>query len=393
MRVRHVLTVFVSSMLVVGAAWAGIGLAPVPGADPGATLAVGNAVPVSLADAGVGTGEALGADEALVGAAKVSIKPQPDAAEGEVWQREGCAVITNPQSSADHVADFSGGPWAENPNCIYMGGYGIGPTNPVRTWDDEDDGGYGLWSRSVAVSRGGQLVVLTILDAVYYFGEYRTMCPGCGAFDLANDLAEDYAALGATPSSFVFASTHSHTAPDFIGGWGGVPRWYHEQVAEAMKRSVADALASMRPATIVAGETLARAFNSERRDNYRSAEDPTLAWFRALDRDQQTIATVGAYAAHAVSVSAGAGKAHADYPAVFARRAEDRFGGVGMVFQAGLGNMSPRSGPPIAGKPDAPNWERQGYGLADAIPATGGTLVTSPDVRVRSEFWDQPVTN
>ena len=142
MRVRHLLSVFVSAMLVVGAAWAGIGLAPVGGLSDGSTAALSAGLPVELTEAAVGTGAELGADEAFVGASKVSIEPAPDPEQGQVWKTAGCATVSNPQASAAHVADFSGGPWPEDPDCIYMGGYGIGPTNPVRVWDDQ----YGLWS-------------------------------------------------------------------------------------------------------------------------------------------------------------------------------------------------------------------------------------------------------
>lgn len=318
------------------------------------------------------------ADRFLVGAAKVSIAPRPDPARGEVWITEGCRTLGEDAPSAPaHAADTRVW-WPENPGCIYMGGYGIGPLHPVRAFDPE----YGLWVRAVAVGDGRDTVVLAVLDGVEYFGTYARLCQGCGFFDLARELGRE---LGIDPAGFLFASTHSHTAPDFAGAWGGVPGWYMRQVADAIRQAVRQAVASMRPAVLEAGEEWARRYNAERRDFYRSAEDPALTWFRAVaaGRKREVIATVGVYAAHPVTVDPEAGIAHADWPGVFARRLEERFGGVGLAFVGGLGNMSPRGGT-----------EEIGRGLADLIPAVGrGRPVRGGDVRVLQTFWDQPVTN
>ncbi len=320
--------------------------------------------------------------QVLAGAAKISMAPAPDAAKGEVWQTEGCAKLTgDPATSATHAGDIRNR-FPESPNCIYMGGYGLGPSNPIKTYDPE----YGLWVRSVAIGDGKDTVVLTVIDGTSYFGRYANMCKVCGAFDLAEQLSAE---LGIDKSAFFFASTHSHTAPDFLGGWGGVPRWYSDQIAEAMRESVRQAVADMRPAVLENGEVIARSFNGERRDFYRSAEDPTLGWFRALELDEDgeptgaAIATVGAYAAHPVTVDAGPGIADADFPGVFDKRLEERFGGVGLYFMTGLGNVSPRG-----------NKLDMGNGLAALVPDIGfGTPVQGSDVRSAQVFYDQPVTN
>jgi hypothetical protein len=290
--------------------------------------------------------------------------------------------------------------------------------NPIIEWDDE----YGLWVRSVAMGDGSETVVLTLIDAVYWEAYYNNMCDGCGFLELADKLAAE---TGLKPESFVFASTHSHTSPDFIGGWGGVPTWYMEQATASLETSVKQALASMEPAVLEAGEVIARQFNGERRDFYRSAEDDGLSWFRLVDADNlpspevcttpspapsddpgqgrvrkptptpsptptctpaspgKAIATVGAYAAHPVTADESGGRADADFPAVFAKRVEESYGGIGMFLQTGLGNMSPRG-----------DKEQMGNGLAGLLPAIGGgAQVANPDVRVGRTFWDQPVTN
>ena len=364
---RYLLVPFLIGALSIGAAWAGAAL--VPSGLTGAARATSSAAfPAGK--------------QVQVGAARISIAPQPP--EGKVWQKDGCVVMDDPssaQSAATHAGDIRN-TWPESPNCIYMGGYGLGPSNPIKSVDPD----YGLWVRSVAIGDGADAVVLTQIDGTSYFGDYNKLCPDCGAFELARDLGKE---LNLAPSSFLFASTHSHTAPDFIGGWGGVPQWYMDQVEAALRTSVTEAVKGMRPAVLEAGDVLARPFGGERRDFYRSAEDPTLTWFRALAVNEggrlsgETIATVGAYAAHPVTSDESKGVADADFPGVFAKRVEERFGGVGAYFMTGLGNISPR-GDKLA----------MGNGLANLLPAEGqGRLVNGTDVKTAQTFWDQPVTN
>ena len=429
---RKGLTGFVVGAVSLGAAWAGVGLTPVddvvsdqgegsvrPGPEDDRVVATGDAEGSPASEGFDLEALAAGDGQVLAGAARVSIEPRPGDY-GGTWETENCKTFgEDAPAAATHVADFRVR-WPENSNCIYMGGYGIGPMNPITSWEDP----YGLWIRSVALSDGEDTLVLTLLDGVYWEAEYNSMCDGCGFFDLQKWGAEEF---GVSEDSFMFASTHSHTSPDFIGGWGGVPDWYMEQVTDSFKASVTGAMESLRPAILETGESIVRERNSERRDFYRSAEEETFTWFRAIDASDQprpevcttptpepapsptkkpkrsaspsptpaptpvcepgspgkAIATVGAYAAHPVTADEGAGIADADFPAVFASEVEADFGGVGAFFQTGLGNISPRG-----------DKVTMGQGLASYVPAIGqGRTVATPDVRVKQERWDQPVTN
>ena len=402
---RYLLVPFLVGAISLGAAWAGVVVAPAPKITPeqvaadavtaaassrnrraagsesaGAAMTKAKTSARESAEAVVAATQFAGTipeGSVLAGAAKVSIIPQPDESKGEKWAKEGCATLSEEgvPPNATHVANFRS-PWPENPECIYMGGYGIGPMNPITSVDAE-----GLWVRSVALGDGTDTVVLTILDGTSYLGDYNSFCDDCGAFELARDLGAE---LGIDEAGFLFASTHSHTAPDFIGGWGGVPQWYSDQVTEALRTSVRDAVKKMRPATLEGGDILTRQFNGERRDTYRSAESDTLGWFRAIGTNNgKTIATVGAYAAHPVTADESKGVGNADFPAVFDKAVEERFGGVGLYFMKGLGNMSPRG-----------DKFEMGNGLAALIPPVGeGTPVQGTDVRAARAMWDQPVTN
>ena len=441
---KTMLSSFIVGILSIGMAWAGAGLVPVS-ADKEADKATNDVT------AFVGTenveGDAPAAAEfspadlqpgqILAGAAKVDLYPRPDDYKADFpdadWEDDQSKCeFPSPgavEEGLTHVADFRVR-WPENPNCLYMGGYGLGPVNAISTFDPV----YGLWSRSIAMQDAqGDALVLTLIDAVYWEAHYDSMCPGepCGFLDLADQLAEE---TGLPAESFIFFSTHSHTAMDFIGGWGAVPDWYMQQATDSLKASVRGALANMEPAVLEAGESILRERNRERRQYYRSAEDDTISWFRLVDADDQprpevcttpapapaptegnngsgggngfgnqgketpapapeptcepaapgrAIATVGAYAAHPVTEEEADGEADADFPAVFAKRVEESFGGMGMFLQTGLGNISP-----------AGDKETMGNGMAAALPAIGGgTQIADTDIRVARKSWVQPATN
>ena len=331
---------------------------------------------VASTSANAALAQGLDPGEVFVGASRVDIAPAPNVAAGQVWEQNEAACELgfglDPMWASDTRL-----PWPENPNCIYRGGFGIGPMNALTSFDPE----YGLWSRSVVISDGTDTAVLTLIDGTYYFGRYKNMCARCGAFSLAEDLGAE---LRIAPSGFIFSATHSHDSPDLIGGWGGVPQWYMDQVADAMRRSVREAWANRRPARLEAGDTLARGNNRERRDIYWSAEDPTLSWFRAIDRSGAVIATVAAYPAHPTNGPHNA-TASADWHGRFSKTTETRFGGIALAFPGGLGNMSTRGG------------RDMGTTLSNALPDVGepGKVipVPNPDVRSRQIFWYHPVTN
>ncbi|HEV2062087.1 MAG TPA: hypothetical protein VGR12_04475, partial [Solirubrobacteraceae bacterium] len=374
-----------------------------PSEPPSSDADAAAAEPISVPDAA-----SLAEGQVLAGAAKTSIAPRPDDY-GGTWEtsKAKCATLSastfqaimdEPVETGDHLAS-TGSPWPENPNCIYMGGFGLGPMNPVTSWNEE----LGLWVRALALrDRQGDDLVLVVLDGEGWFWDYGKKCDDCGIKQLTAQLAADEE-LGLKAEDVVFASTHAHSAPDFIGGWGFVPDWYMEQVSDTIKSTVRDAVASMRPAVLEYGEHEARPFNNERRDTYRSAEEQQLAWLRAYVPGEtsgknkketttpaQTIATVGAYAAHPTSFGTNGGEAHPDWPGLFEKSLEERFGGVGLHFMTGLGNMS-ASGLQHVGDDSRHTGADD---LAALIAGTGsGDQVEQPDIRTARTTWAQPVTN
>jgi len=384
------------------AAWAGVSILPTPAASTQGA-GVGNgpdgehgkpSPSPSPTASPTPTGIPLPGATYLVGAAKSSIAPRPKDMEkrfpGARWETNPAECKTLDQNEISRIAGgnvmepldgiaSTGSPWPENPSCIYMGGFGIGPMNPVSSFDTVD----GLWVRSLAISDGSQTLITTVIDAEGWLYDYKSKCTDCGAKQIAEALAGDpeLKALGVTTASHVLHATHSHSAPDFIGGWGFVPNWYMAQVTDTIKATAKAAVLSMQQAKIEVGEIEARPYNSERRDTYRSAEEQQLSWLRAVGANG-TIATLGAYAAHPTANGTNSGVASGDWVALFERRLEERFGGVGLHIMTGLGNMSNSGGVTIGTK------------LADLLPAIGkGRPVLGGDLKLAQKTYTSPITN
>jgi hypothetical protein len=428
---RTTLLAGLTGSLVVSAAWAGVGLSPLPvpsaaeqaaGADAAAARGAAAAAPVATTDGG--SQAALGTGQLLVGAAKTSMTPDPAAMQkqfpGARWERDPAKckttepawlqdIPTAALNATDGIAS-AGSTWPENPSCIYMGGFGIGPVNPVSSFDPT----LGLWVRSLAMSDGAHTFVMTVVDAEGWLWDYRSKCTDCGAKQIGATLAADPELAGyhLTPASFILHATHSHSGPDFIGGWGFVPNWYMAQITARIKATAKQALRAMEPATLETGEIEARAFNHERRDTYRAAEEQQISWLRAVAVDgsspapvaagdngngkdngagndpstapapaPRVIATLGAYAAHPTTFGTNNGVASSDWVGGFEKRLEDRFGGIGLHFMTGLGNIS-ADGRDIGGK------------LADLLPGVGaGTAVTDTRLRLAQTSYRSPITN
>ncbi len=388
----------VTGAVALSAAWAGVGIAPAPLPTPPTVVSVPGATAAAPASLG---GVALKANPAklapgqlLVGAARTSIAPRPkDMAQrfpGARWETSPAECKTLDQNEVNRLTGghatepldgfaSNGTPWPENPDCIYMGGFGIGPMNPVKSFDKVD----GLWVRSMAISDGSQTLIMTVIDAEGWLWDYKSKCTDCGSKQISAALAADPAlkARGVTPASFVLHASHSHSGPDFIGGWGFVPDWYMAQVTDTIKATAKQAVLALQKATLETGEVEARAFNGERRDTYRAAEEQQLAWMRAVSASShKTIATLGAYAAHPTTRGTNNGVASSDWVGPFEHRLEKRFGGIGLHFMTGLGNMSASGGTGI------------GVQLADLVPAKGRRVLDT-DLRLARTTFREPITN
>jgi len=313
--------------------------------------------------------------------------------------REGCTSIEGGNVDGDHllppaddaVDELRSWP-ASSPDCVYLGGFGIGPVRPA-----ERVGPGGVWIRALAISNGRQTFVYGIADLVGWFARYdSTICSDCGIRDVRERVARE---VGTSPANIVVASTHSHATADTYGGWGGIPDWYRNQIRDSTIAAAKQAVANLRPATVDAGEVHLRDRNSERRDTYYSNADTGATWLQARALPPRgcrgatcrpVIATLATYAAHPTIVSSN--QLHADWPGATARRLEQRFGGVGLLFEGGLGNVSVSA---AAAKTDVVSAERTGRAIGDDVVraiAERGTALRSNDMRTAVRDITHPVT-
>jgi hypothetical protein len=403
MRARRRSALIVGSLLAgltsLGVGWAGVGLAPPPSTDRplvdlptvedvlraaglDATTTVPGAGTIELAPDEIPAAAAstpplpasrVPAGTFLVGAARASLLPTPgpwDPTGTRAWQTEGCStygVGEAPAPNLDHllptsVGDIRGWP-AASPDCIYLGGFGLGPVRPAQRV-----GNGGVWVRSIAISNGEDTFIYSIADAVGWFARYdSTVCTDCGILDVRTRLAGD---LGLDVGNVVVGSTHSHATADTYGGWGGIPDWYRAQLRDAAIAAAKQAVTNLRPATIAVGDVQLRNRNNDRRDTYFSNADTGATWLQATalpgaeaaPGTDDVIATWATFAGHPTIVSEPV--LHADWPGATARHFEATYGGVGLLFEGGLGNVSVSG---VGGVDNESNAENTGIAVADDV--------------------------
>lgn len=354
---------FVVGLVAVGAAMAGVMSVPIGDDSPTASdvlASSGVTLPVVAASVRAGdselspeqvgavvsakvvapSGATLPAGAFLAGASRVNLYPSPTLFGGTTWQTEGCTEIGEQRVDVDHAVasmeDIKGWP-AASPDCIYLGGFGIGPARAAHSVDPG-----GVWIRTMAISNGAKTFVYQITDTVGWFARYdSSVCADCGLLDIRGRIASD---SGLDIGDVVIAATHSHATADTYGGWGGMPDWYRNQLRDSAIAGAKQAIANLKPAKITTGEVVLRNRNNERRDTYYSNADTGATWIQATalpksaGKPEPVIATMSTYAAHPTMVSGPI--LHADWPGAASRAFEGLYGGIGLMFEGGLGNMS-----------------------------------------------------
>ena len=120
---------------------------------------------------------------------------------------------------------------------VYMGAYGAPEARGVATGVHDP-----VYARTVALREGDEEVIMTILDL-----------PGLGN-RYTRRIREDVAALtGLDPLRILVGATHSHSSPDFMGLWGGVPDAYADRVVSLVVGGMVDALNNADPVDLHVG--------------------------------------------------------------------------------------------------------------------------------------------
>ena len=356
-RARGIYVTVIAASLVAGATWASVGAGVVGGRHAARTSAsrAARAAAASVQASTIdpmqppdltGLTTRLPGGEFLVGSGRASLAPDPAKIQ---WDTAAAPCVKEDQSIIDPGAsDLAGAAqaghlppgWPKSPNCIYLGGYGLGPARPATGVDPFA----GVYVRSLAISNGDDVVLWQSFDMVGFFSRYRIdLCPqGCGMYDIREAIA-NATYLKVPMANIALNATHTHGGADGYGAWGGIPDWYRVQIRDQALKSAYAALRDLTPATLAVGAIDARAFNNERRDSYYSAADYGAVWLQARSEagPPRVLATLVNFAAHPTVLGDENTLMHPDWTGTAAKELGDAFGGSGMVVEGALGNVSP----------------------------------------------------
>ena len=262
-------------------------------------------------------------------------------------------------------------------NALWLAGFQTGrPVNEVQ-----DD----LWARTIAFRKGDTTVAIVSMDVFGYF------------FDDVQEARALIAASGTDVDHVVISSTHNHEGPDTLGQYGlqigkrGVNDPWMVEVKEGIAASVAEAIAALRPAEMVATEVDistavpekgTRNFINDKRDPRIVDEMMGVAWFKGLE-DGETIATLVSLGNHPEALAHLNNAITSDFAHYLREAMEngvqwrsgavDGLGGVSMYLQASVGGMMTPLGVEVTNI-DGDVFETATFEKAEAIGQSLATL-------------------
>jgi hypothetical protein len=304
----------------------------------------------------------------LAGAASRSINPDPD-------------------------GTFAGKP-------VYLGGYGIGGGSPVLEGRPATGVlGDGLSVRAFAVSDRRTPFVIADIEAQGWFVALKNQ--PYGLLDMRKQV-EERTNGQLKAENVVIQSDHSHSGPDALGVWGGVPDEYLKYVSDQTVDAIVSAYDSMRPVRLYYGTANGRDLLSNQFD-YDEANKVVDSDVRVLQaRDgRRNLVTLLNFSAHSTVLGSSNTKASGDWPQTANPMLEQRFGGKAVTVVGTLGRTQPGDrgcADPSATTEDAQNLcklhdysqrvvDRAAQAVANAKPVTGGS------VAVRSYLVEDMSTN
>lgn len=216
------------------------------------------------------------------------------------------------------------------------------------------------------------------------------------------------------PDHILFGQTHSHTAADLQGLWGGVPQdWIANVLYKSAADAAAEALRQRQPAHLKFRQGDTTDFNNYRRPRVNPADDAdgTITLLSATAIDGSPIGNILQYNAHPTTVGAGEHPRtpHSEYILGAMDWLERNVpgangpGGVSLYYQGPIADASPSGTRAGCEHPESDTvFERvrcRGEGIADYLlnPATPEHVLAqgelAPTLEVRSAQATLPITN
>ncbi|HVF19272.1 MAG TPA: hypothetical protein VNA14_03405 [Mycobacteriales bacterium] len=240
---------------------------------------------------------------------------------------------------------------------VNLGGNGLGdgsvlPDEVVGRGSVGRTRGERIRSRAIVVDDGKTAIAVVSIETQGVFAAYRN--GAFGTFDMATEVARRIPRLPV--QNVLIASDHSHSAPDTIGAWGGLPESYFQLVYLQTVRAIEVAYAGRQLANVVAGHSDAPdlIYNQSCPEGLNQGREPVwvgpdtcptggkdslMRVVQARTPQGETIATLMAYAAHA---TAGGGEGvHGDWPQFLSDEMASQYGGVGIAMQGAVGRTQP----------------------------------------------------
>ena len=232
-----------------------------------------------------------------------------------------------------------------------LAGYGSRQGRPATGIHDD------LYVKAVALRVGDQLGILLGADALI-------IPPPITAIAIRRLKLE----MGLRREQIYLSATHTHCS---LGGWGegkvaeafaggyqpGARVWFADRIVSAVR----DAIADIKPASFGHGHFAAPEFVRNRLVGELGKVDPEFSYL-VLKQNDDKLAVLGSYAAHATVLSGDMMEFSADYPGCWQRAVERATGGTAIFLAGGIGSHSPASG----GK-GFEGAERMGQALARAL--------------------------
>jgi hypothetical protein len=223
---------------------------------------------------------------------------------------------------------------------VFLGGYGFG-SGPILTGRTADGIlGPGISVRAIAISDGRHATAVADIETQGWFAATRD-----GPYGIADMRRRVRAATGGglAASSVVIQSDHSHSGPDTMGVWGGVPLAYRAYIADRTVAAITEAFRSMRPGVLYYGTAPGRDLLSNQfdYDAQNKVVDSDVRVLQARTGSGRPFATLLNFSAHPTVLGSSNRKVSGDWVQAAAPLLSSRFGGEAMTMVGTLGRTQP----------------------------------------------------
>jgi hypothetical protein len=224
---------------------------------------------------------------------------------------------------------------------VYLGGYGIGGGSPVFEGRPATGVlGPGVQVRAFSVTSGGSTFAIADIEGQGWFA--ATKDGPYGLVDIRKQV-EQRTGGALKAQQVVVQSDHSHSGPDFMGVWGGVPVEYRRFVIAQTVDAIVAAYENRRAGRLYYGVAPGRDLLSNQfdYDEANKVVDSDVRVLQARDPSGRPFATMLDFSAHATVLGSSNTKASGDWVSLANPLLEQRFGGQAMTVVGTLGRTQP----------------------------------------------------